>query len=468
MRVVFDMVLNHTSDQHPWFLESRSSRSNPRRDFYIWRDGQKRRRGSAPPNNWRSMLGPNGWQYDPPTDQWYWASFLPCQPDLNYRNPAVKQAMLDVVRHWLALGVDGLRLDVFNAIYKDASFADNPLSLRPIPTEDNPEGFFQRPLHTIDHPDTLAFARELRQVVDEFRSPPRMLVGEVFGPAELLRQYCGAEADGLHLVFLFKTLRARFNAGAFRELIEEFEQSFPDPFHPTYVFGNHDRPRAIEKLGRDPAKAKLLALLQLTVRGVPFIYYGDEIGMPHLDIAPRHGKDPVAARFRWMPGWLSRRLGRSGILVNRDACRPPMAWSDDRHAGFSAGDTEPWLPVHPESPLINVASQIRDPASLLNTYRRLLHLRRRRPALHRGTLQLLPEDLLPEAVLGYRRSAEGEDTATVLLNFSGRPVSVDLRPHLAAPGWRVSSLDAQDRPTSAGREELRPFEGIALVDEADR
>jgi oligo-1,6-glucosidase/alpha-glucosidase len=467
MRVVFDMVLNHTSDQHPWFLESRSSRTSPRRDFYIWRDGQKRRRGSAPPNNWRSMLGPNGWQYDPATDQWYWASFLPFQPDLNYRNPAVKAAMLDVVRHWLALGVDGLRLDVFNALYKDASFSDNPPSLRPLPSEDNPAGFFQRPLHTIDHPDTLAFARELRRVVDEFDSPPRMLVGEVFGPAEVLRQYCGEDADGLHLVFLFQTLRARFTAGAFRELIDQFEQSFPEPFHPTYVFGNHDRPRAIEKLGRDPDKARLLALLQLTVRGVPFIYYGDEIGMPHLEIPPRHGKDPVASRFRWMPGWLSRRLGRAGILVNRDECRPPMAWSSERHAGFSTGQNEPWLPVHPESHLFSVSAQADDPGSLLNTYRRLLHLRRRRPALHSGSLELVPADLHPPSVLGYRRSEQGGDLATVLLNFSDRPAAVDLRPHLQGAGRLVSSLDPEDRPAGFGHT-LRPFEGIAVLGENGR
>ena len=210
MKIVFDMVLNHTSDQHPWFLESRSSRENPKRDWYLWRDGKK------PPNNWRSFLGGSGWHHDPATDQWYWASFLPFQPDLNYRNPAVKRAMLDVVRHWLGEGVDGLRLDLFNALFKDEAFTDNPFSFRPIPSEENPDGFFQRNQHTINHPDTIAFARELRAVVDEFSHPPRFLVGEVFGPSSVLQQYCGPAGEGLNLVFLFKAMRSQFSAPAFR------------------------------------------------------------------------------------------------------------------------------------------------------------------------------------------------------------------------------------------------------------
>jgi alpha-glucosidase len=209
MKIVFDMVLNHTSAEHPWFVASRSSRDHPMRDFYIWREG-RRPHGKAPPNNWRSMLGGSGWRYDPHTEEWYFASFLGFQPDLNYRNPRVKAAMLEVVRHWLGEGVDGFRLDIFNAIFKDESFRDNPFSWRPVPSEDNPHGFFQRQRHTIDHPDTIAFARELRGVVDEFCDPPRFLVGEVFGDASTLRRYCGEAAEGLHLVFLFKAMQMRF------------------------------------------------------------------------------------------------------------------------------------------------------------------------------------------------------------------------------------------------------------------
>lgn len=212
MKVVLDIVLNHTSAQHPWFLASRSVRQHPMRDFYIWRAG-RRPRGAQPPNNWRSVLGSSGWHYDEATEQWYFASFLPFQPDLNYRHPEVRARMLDVVRGWLTAGADGLRLDLFHALHKDLSFADNPFSFRPVPSPDNPDGFFQRCRHTLNHPDTLAFACELRRVVDEFSDPPRFLVGEVFGDMPTLRSYCGEQHDGLHLVFLSKSLTTRFSAG---------------------------------------------------------------------------------------------------------------------------------------------------------------------------------------------------------------------------------------------------------------
>jgi len=456
MKIVFDMVLNHTSDQHPWFLESRSSRDNPRRDWYIWRDGK------GPPNNWRSFLGGSGWHHDPTTDQWYWASFLPFQPDLNYRNPDVKRAMLDVVRHWLREGVDGLRLDLFNALFKDQAFTDNPFSFRLIPSEENPDGFLQRNQHTINHPDTIAFARELRAVVDEFTAPPRFLVGEVFGSSSVLRQYCGPEGQGLNLVFLFKTLRSQFSAPAFRALIHEFESSFPDPLFPTYVFGNHDRPRFMERLGNHVGKAKLLAMLQLTVRGVPFIYYGDEIGMQQHDIPTHLGLDPVARRFQWVPQWLARRLRGSGILLNRDECRPPMQWHGGANAGFSQEEAKPWLPLHPSSPVLNVAAQTLEPHSLLSVYRRLLALRKRSPSLQAGSLSLLPLENLPKHVLGYQRlhAGEGGEQATVFLNFSEREVPLALDSHLGQFVHSNLHLDALSRES---RYTLAPHEGIVLI-----
>jgi oligo-1,6-glucosidase/alpha-glucosidase len=466
MRVVFDMVLNHTSDQHPWFRESRSSRRSPLRDWYIWRDG-RRPHGGAPPNNWRSVLGGSGWHHDAATGQWYWASFLPFQPDLNYRNPAVKRAMLDVVRHWLREGVDGLRLDLFNTIYKDASFADNPFSLRPIPTDDNPEGFFQRPHHTMNHPDTVGFARELRAVVDEFDDPPRFLVGEVFGPASVLRRYCGdAAGRGLHLVFLFKTMRTPFRAASFRELIAEFEREFPWPLTPTYVFGNHDRPRVIERLG-DARKAKLLATLQLTVRGVPFIYYGDEIGMGHHEGPSHTALDPVAARFRRVPRWVAARLRRRGILLNRDGCRRPMQWDEGPHAGFAPAGAVAWLPGHPDGATVNVAAQDRDPASLLSCYRRLLALRARSAALRAGRLELRDPARHRDAVLGYRRvyaSGAAGDEAHVFLNFSERARPLDLSG--LTDRALHSNLHDEVRP-APWRYPLAPFEGIVLLAGAD-
>lgn len=466
MKVVLDMVLNHTSDQHPWFLESRSARDNPYRDFYIWREGRKPY-GAAPPNNWRSMLGGSGWHYDAHSGQWYWATFLPFQPDLNYRNPKVKRAMLDVVRHWLREGADGLRLDIFNAIYKDAAFADNPRSLRAIPSEDNPGGFFQRAIHTQNHPDTLAFARELRAVVDEFEDPPRFIVGEVFGSPDLLREYCGPSGEGLNLVFLFKSLRTPFRAGAFRDLVGEFESAFPEPLHPTYVFGNHDRPRQMERLGDDLDRARLLATFQMTVRGVPFIYYGDELGLSHHDMPRDAARDPLAERFRFIPKLLLPALRRRGILTNRDECRSPMPWHGGTHAGFAPPDAPaPWLPVHPQSAIMNVAAQREDPASVLASYRRMLQLRARSLALSAGSLEIIDPPTDPNKVFAYRRSfedADRQETAEIFLNFSKREVPIDLRHLPASAEARLHSNLHDASVTAKGRHLLRPWEGVMIL-----
>ncbi len=465
MKVVLDMVLNHTSDQHPWFVESRSARENPYRDFYIWRDGRKPY-GAAPPNNWRSMLGGSGWHYDAQTDQWYWASFLPFQPDLNYRNPEVKRAMLDVVRHWLREGADGLRLDIFNAIYKDASFVDNPRSLRAIPTEDNPGGFFQKAIYTQNHPDTLAFARELRRVVDEFEDPPRFVVGEVFGSADLLREYCGPSGEGLNLVFLFKSLRTPFRAQAFRDLISEFESAFPEPLHPTYVFGNHDRPRQMERLGNSIARARLLAAFQMSVRGVPFVYYGDELGLSHHPMPRESAQDPIAERFGFIPKLLLPVLRKRGILTNRDQCRSPMPWHGGPHAGFASPDApEPWLPLHPQSAIMNVAAQREDPRSVLAAYRRMLQQRRRSLALSSGTLELTDPPTDSRRVLAYRRVYEhddGAETADVFLNFSKRSVSIDLRSLPRGTDLPMYSNLREAPVVARGRHVLRPWESAVV------
>ncbi len=462
MRIVLDMVLNHTSDRHPWFLESRSSRTNPKRDFYIWRDGRKPR-GKAPPNNWKSMLGGSGWRYDANTEQWYYASFLGFQPDLNYRNPVVRETMLDVVRFWLREGADGLRLDIFNAIFKDGSFADNPFSWRPAPSEESPHGFFQRNQHTVDHPDTLAFARELRQVVDEFSDPPRFLVGEVFGDAKSVRRYCGEAADGLHLVFIFKTLRMPHHGRGIRAVVEEIEHAFPEPFSPTYVFGNHDRPRSLRRAKLNNELAKLRAALQLTVRGVPFIYYGEEIGMENHDIPLHEGLDPIAARFKFIPQWVARYLRRHGILLNRDECRSPMQWDSGPNAGFSAEGVRPWLPVHPRSQEINVAVQEKDNASLLNCYRHLLALRRAHPALQIGELRWLQDASLPRDVVAFSRSCE--DPAIhgidVYLNFSKRPAVVELHNH--AGRGEFSTHTCAIEPLENQYRTLGPYEGIVVI-----
>lgn len=418
MKIVFDLVMNHTSLQHTWFQQSRSSRDNPKADWYVWRDG-KGRGGKKPPSNWKAMIGGNGWHYDSLRQQYYWASFLPFQPDLNYRNPAVKQAMLKVVRYWLAKGVDGFRLDIFNALYEDSLFRDNPFCFRLLPSEDNPNGFFQRTKYTLNQEESFLFAGELRKVLDEFDTPERFLVGEVFGDTATLKKYCNHQGEnGLHTVFLFETLSTPFKAKALRHLVEKFEAAFSEPFQPTYVFSNHDRIRSITRLGASVEKAKLLALFQFTARGVPFTYYGEELGIPRTEIPMKQGKDPLAERYKWMPQFL---VNLSGESLNRDECRTPMLWNDNANAGFCAIGAMPWLPVAENYADINAARQANDSASLLNFYRRTIALRKKTTALQQGGL-LLADAYCTKRIFAYYRIAENEKYL-VLLNMSKRKIT---------------------------------------------
>jgi oligo-1,6-glucosidase/alpha-glucosidase len=263
-------------------------------------------------------------------------------------------------------------------------------------------------------------------------------------------------------VFLFKTLRTRLDEGPVRALIEEFERAFPEPFTPTYVFGNHDRPRFMHHLGDCPRKGKLLATMQLTVRGVPFIYYGEEIGMAHNDIPLALGLDPVASRYRFVPQWLASYLRRHGILMNRDECRSPMQWHHGPNAGFSHEDATPWLPVHAQHPEVNVATQAGDPTSLLNGYRALLQIRKDLPALRRGRLEILDPSQTPRGVLGYRRVLEGAASASVYLNFSLRERRIDLPPPTGPTGQVLFSSRTVTTRAAGSTYALAPHEGVVV------
>ncbi|HAA56001.1 MAG TPA: glucohydrolase [Myxococcales bacterium] len=447
MKIVFDMVLNHTSDQHGWFVESKSSRDNPKRDWYIWRDGKGK---GLPPNNWKSMTGGSGWTYDEQTDQWYWATFLPFQPDLNYRNPEVKQQMFDIVRHWLSKGVDGFRLDIFNAIFKDTSFEDNPFSWRPLPSEDNPDGFFQSNVHTINHPDTFQFAQELRAVIDEFDTPKRFLVGEVFGPTEKICDYCGDGSDGLHLVFLFKSLHVPMTAKGFGELLDEYETHFQAPLMPTYVFGNHDRPRR----DKTEEQARLQRLFQYTARGVPFLYYGEEIGMKHHSLPLKTALDPMAEKYKWIPQWMATFMVKQGILLNRDECRTPMQWDASPNAGFTTADAAPWLPLHPDHTKRHVAAQ-RTSDSLWTCIQRLLQLRKQHPSLHAGTLERLPSS--HKDLLSYQRNHQDAPTIRVYLNFGKQTITLPTQAGTCL--FSTHTPRAQELPLPT---QLRPYEGVII------
>jgi oligo-1,6-glucosidase/alpha-glucosidase len=403
MRIVFDMVMNHTSIEHAWFKESRSSRDNPKTNWYIWRDK---------PNNWMSVTGGTGWHYAPEREQYFWASFLPFQPDLNYRNPLVKQAMLDTVRFWLGKGADGFRLDIFNYIYKDAGFRDNPFSFKLIPNEEDFSGFFQQAKYTVNQPENFDFAKEFRSVCNEFGE--RLSIGEVSGGTRIVRQFLGDTANnGLTLVFDFGMMNFKFTAGYFRHLIEEMERQYPHPFVPVYVFSNHDKHRSIKRLDNDLRKAKLLHMLQLTVRGVPCMYYGEEIGMTDAKFPFATALDPIPHKFRFVPRFIFDALG---VLINRDEVRTPMQWNATKNAGFSSAD-KTWLPLHEKYDEINVETQNADENSLLNTIRALMEIRNRQPAFQEGSLELMEH--LPENVLGYTRSS-GNEKYFVLLNFDNK------------------------------------------------
>ena len=416
MRIVFDMVMNHTSIEHAWFKESRSSRDNPKADWYIWRDPLpslfRRGAGGDVPNNWKSVIGGSGWHYSRERAQYFWATFLPFQPDLNYHNPEVKQAMLDVVRFWLSKGVDGFRLDIFNYIYKDAQFRDNPFSFRLLPTEDDASSFFQEAKYTVNQPENFVFAREFRSTCAEYGE--KLSIGEVSGGTRIVRQFLGNETNnGLTLVFDFGMLNFKFTAEYFHNLIRDMEREYPHPFMPVYVFSNHDRRRSIRRLGGDVRKAKLLHMFQLTVRGVPCMYYGEELGMTDAKFPFATALDPIPHRFQSIPRFVFDALG---MTINRDEVRTPMQWDETKNAGFSTADTT-WLPVHENYRTINVDSQDKNQTSLLNTIRALLEIRNREKALQVGSLELM--EGLPENVLGYTRSLNNEKVS-ILLNFGDK------------------------------------------------
>ena len=390
IRVILDLVLNHTSDQHPWFLESRSSRDNSRRDWYIWRDH---------PNNWQASFGGRAWQFDPLTAQYYLHSFTREQPDINWRNPEVRKAMLDVFRFWLERGVDGFRLDVFNAYFKHSDLPDNPPRL-------GVRGFDrQHHLYDIDQPEMLPFLKEMRALLDSY--PERYAVGETyFATPEKTVSYCGP--DRLHAAFSFDftTMAVIFpwNSNWVMNKVIKREKTFKDAdVWPTTVMSNHDLPRTASRYakGENDSQPFIAMTLLLTLRGTPFMYYGEEIGMRDIHLRRREILDPPGKKY-WP------------IYKGRDGCRAPMQWSDALHAGFSAG--RPWLPLHPDFLDRNVTSQQADTSSLFNFTKKLIALRKKIPALHQG--DFIPVETSPE-VLAFLRRTE-DQSVLVAMNFSAR------------------------------------------------
>lgn len=461
MRLIIDVVLNHTSDQHLWFQESRRSTNDPKRDWYIWHDGVD----GGPPNNWESGFGGSAWTFDEPSGQYYYHYFLRQQPDLNWRNPAVHAAMFDAMRFWLDLGVDGFRLDAVGTIYEREDLADHDSEytahdylrafwlgkqsdLTPEQVEEIGSSLFggQR-----DLPEVHDLMSSLRQLVANY--PDAALIGEAHSP-----DYLGSGSDQLHAIFNFNLLAA---SELTPELVRD-DQAFwlsNTPAGATYgnTLNNHDQSRAMTHYGNGvEGRARVSAAAMLTLVGVPFLYYGEEIGME--DYAVRsfdEVRDHVSNVYRD----IMRRDGKSDDQIvadlaefSRDRCRTPMQWNSSANGGFSPEGAATWLPIH-DNHLdgVNVEAQRGDEGSLLSFYRELIHLRRNSPALHSGTFEAV--DAGSQRYLAFRRSA-GDETLLVLINFEGRDIVVEC----ATSGARVKFGTYHRPPTLERATTLRPFE----------
>ncbi len=439
LKLILDLVPNHTSDQHPWFVESRSSRDNPKRDWYLWRDPKP---DGGAPNNWLSEFGGSAWQYDATTAQYYYHAFLREQPDLNWRNPAVRKAIYDVMRFWLRRGVDGFRVDVIWHLIKDQQFRDNPPN--PGYREGQPPHQRLLPLYTTDQSEVHDVIAEMRRVIDEFDQ--RVLIGEIYLPIERLVAYYGKDLLGAHLPFNFTLLSAPWSAREIKKIIAEYEQALPSGAWPNWVLGNHDRPRIASRVGAD--QARIAAMLLLTLRGTPTLYYGDEIGMQQVPIAPSQVRDPFE---RNVPG-----LG-----VGRDGCRTPMQWDATPTAGFSA--VTPWLPLAADWMHENVRNMAADPTSILSLYKRLIELRKLRPALTWGSFELLAAK---DDLLVYRRHA-GDSSLLIALNLGSEPAALASDVIRLRGSILLSTFLDRDHEAISGSLDLRGNEGV-ISEIADR
>jgi alpha-glucosidase len=434
IKVLLDLVPNHTSDQHPWFVNSRSSRRSEKRDWYLWADAAP---GGGPPNNWLSEFGGSAWEYDAETDQYYYHAFLAAQPDLNWRNPQVRRAMADIVRFWLQRGVDGFRVDVLWHLLKDKQLRDNP----PNPRFKDGDPPYRRllPQNTTDLPEVHDVVSMLRRVIDEF--PDRLMIGEVYLPIKQLVAYYGRDLRGAHLPFNFALLETPWEATALARLIEDYEAALPEGGWPNWVLGNHDRPRLVSRIGTE--QTRLAAMLLLTLRGTPTIYYGEEIGMREAVIPPDRLRDPIGDSI-------------AGLRHGRDSVRTPMQWDASRFAGFSSVD--PWLPIADTTAGANVAAQREYPSSILNLYRRLIAIRRASPALLDGAYRTV---MVRSNLFVFAR-IEMREQMLIALNLGGDAVVVDPGTNVWKGTIAASTVADRDGEVVGGSIMLRAHEGVVV------
>jgi len=393
IRIIMDMVLNHTSHLHSWFQESRANWASPKRDWYIWRTGKK----GSPPNNWQSAFGGSIWEWDEKTNQYYLHSFLKEQPDLNWRNEELQETFFKEIEFWLKMGVDGFRLDVINWIAKDKDFRSNPCIM----------GINGLQHHVFDRNRSRSHqvVKKLRKLIDRY--PNRMIVGEVFtlppGNPELSASYLGNGTDQLNLAFDFSLIYRWWSPSQYHKCLTRWYNAIPTKGWPSVVLSNHDMPRATSRLGmarNREEKAKVAAAFLLTVRGTPFLYYGEEIGLTNVKLSRNQINDPLGKRYY-------------PIYSGRDPSRSPMQWNEKPYAGFSP--VNPWMPVNPNYQENNIALQQLDEHSLLNWYKKLIAIRKEYKALHEGSWLSIADG--SNGVIAYFRTAANE-TILIVLNFS--------------------------------------------------
>jgi len=430
IRILLDLVPNHTSDRHPWFVEARSSREAARRDWYVWADP---RPDGSPPNNWLSVFGGPAWEPEPITGQRYLHNFLPEQPDLNWWNREVQDAFDDIVGFWFERGIAGFRIDVANGLVKDADLRDNPPPTGDDPPEVRRRG--QRFVYNMNRPEVHEVYRRWRALAD---ASGRVLVGEtwLFDP-EILATYYGADLDELHLCFNFSFMFSDLEAEALRAIVESTEAALPDGAQPAWTGSNHDVGRFASRwCAGDPAMIRCALMTLLTLRGTPFLYYGDEIGMTEVPIRDDEVRDE--------PGL----IGEAQVV--RDPGRAPMQWAADPGAGFTRGDVRPWLPIG-DPALANVADQRSDPASHLHLCRDLIAFRRQTPELRSGGYVSLPS---PDGTWMWRRG-EG---VVVAVNLSGAAATV----HTGAGTIAIGTDRSRDGERVEGELSLGPWEGAVM------
>ena len=430
LKLTLDYVPNHTSDQHPWFKESRASRGNAKRDWYLWRDPAP---DGGPPNNWLSNFGGSGWEWDAITGQYYYHSFLKQQPDVNWRNPDLREAMFKVLRFWLDRGVDGFRVDVMWLLFKDEQFRNNPVN--PASHPSSPASQRLLPIYNSDRPEVHDLVAKMRSVLDSYSE--RLLIGEIYLPIHQLVLYYGEDLRGATLPFNFQLIQCPWNADAIAQIIRDYEAALPSGAWPNWVLGNHDQARIASRVG--PEQARVAAMLLLTLRGTPTLYYGDELGMKNVTILPQDVHDPAEKN-------------EPGLGQGRDPERTPMPWDSSPSAGFS--DAKPWLPLGVEHAQVNVANLLRDQSSALTLYHTLIHLRRTNEVLISGGIEGVVAD---GAVLHYERR-DGDQNFAIFLNFSQEQKAT-----VSARGQVVVSthLDRENEMVR-GTISVRPSEGLIV------